>query len=95
MPYLKGVLAISPKGNPIAALPQTTQNLAQQQHVHNSTGANMVGSNTPTDDNQENEITNARTDFTLEEERQIQQLAKDLRSGRDRRVCVSKMSLLS
>jgi hypothetical protein len=49
--------------------------LEQHQHVRNGTGANMVESDTPTDDNQE------RTDFTLEEERQIQQvLAKDLLS---------------
>ena len=76
----KTTAQLKKKDDPSVQAQKATQNLAQQQHVRNGTGANMVGRNTPTDGNQENEITNVRTDFTLEEEGHIQQLAKDIRS---------------
>ena len=70
------------KDDPSVQAQQKTQNLEQHHHVRNGTRANMVGSDTPTDTNQENETPNVTTDFTPEEESHILQISKELRSFR-------------
>jgi hypothetical protein len=54
------------KDDPSVQAQQKTQNLEQHHHVRNGTRANMVGSDTPTDTNQENETPNVTTNYMPE-----------------------------